>query len=47
MTTVAWAGFWGPGNDAYSLLDGRLPRLDSIRRVALKPGFRVSRALLG
>lgn len=47
MATVEWAGFWGDADGAYSLLVDKMPRLDSMRRVVLKPGFRVSRALLG
>lgn len=45
MTGVTYSTFWGPNVDAYSLLDGKMPRRYAIKRVVNRDGFRALTAL--
>lgn len=45
MAAVNNSGFWGPYNDAYTLLDGKMPRLDAMRRIVNRDGYRATKAL--
>ena len=46
MAAVTYSAFWGPAVDAYSLLVNKQPRLNSMRRVVNRQGFRVNKELL-
>jgi hypothetical protein len=46
MAAVTYSSFWGPAVDAYTTLVNKMPRLNSMRRVVNRQGFRVNKELL-
>lgn len=50
MSAVGWSGFYGDDathSGSYSLVDGKMPRRDRIKRVVNREGFRPFTALFG
>lgn len=45
MVGVNYSGFWGPSVDAYSMISGKMPRRNSIKRVVNRNGFRATTEL--
>jgi hypothetical protein len=39
------SGFWGSFDNAYSLIDGKMPRLNAMRRVVNREGYRATKEL--